>query len=125
MYKGSMDYVHNQAANSNSVIGKMVILPSSFTGSSRAIQQNFLDSITIYICQNFGKPDLFLTMACNPHWKEIAENLNANEIAIDRHDIVTHVFNEKINKLKDELMKKNIFGKVIAFIYRWLRGITR
>ena len=35
----TMDYVHNKAANS--VIGKMVILPSSFPGSPRAIQQSF------------------------------------------------------------------------------------
>ena len=39
MYKGSMDYVHNNAANF--VIGKMVILPSIFTGSLRDIQENF------------------------------------------------------------------------------------
>ena len=38
MYKGLMDYVYNKAAKSNSVIGKMVILPSSYTGSPRAIQ---------------------------------------------------------------------------------------
>ena len=94
------------------VIGKMGILPSSFMGCPRAIQQNFLDSMTI--SENFGKPDLFLTMTCNRHWQEIAENLNSNEIAIDRPDIVTRVFHEKINILKDELMKKNIFGKVIT-----------
>ena len=68
----------------------MVILPSSFTGSPRAIQQNFLDSMTI--CQNFSKSDLFLTMTCNPHWKEVAENINENENAIDRPDIITRVF---------------------------------
>ena len=72
------------------VIGKMVTLPSSFTRSPRDIQQNFLDSMTI--CQNFGKPDIFLTMTCNPHWKEIAENINENENAIDRPDIITRVF---------------------------------
>ena len=44
------------------------------------------------ICRKFGKPDLFLTMTCNPHWKEITENLNENENAIDRPDIVTRVF---------------------------------
>ena len=49
MYKGLMDYVHNQAANSNPVIGKTAILPSSFTGILRAIQQNFLVSMTISI----------------------------------------------------------------------------
>ena len=55
----------------------MVILPLSFTGSPRAIQQNLLDSMTT--CQNFCKPDLILTMTCNPHWKEIAENINEKE----------------------------------------------
>ena len=113
-----MDYVHNKAANSNSVIGKMVILPSSFTGSPRSIQLNFLDSMTM--CQNFGKPDLFLTMTCNPHWKEIVENIN--EHAINRPDIITRVFHEKINILKDELLKKNIFGKVIAVIYAQIQN---
>ena len=83
-----MNYVHNKAANS--VIGKMVILSSSFTGSPRAIQQNFLDLMTI--CQNFYKPDLFLTMTCNPVRKEIAENINENENSIDRPDIITRVF---------------------------------
>ena len=63
MYKGLMDYVHNKEANF--LIGKTVTLPSSFTESPHAIQQNFLDSMTI--CQNFGKLDLFLTMTCNPH----------------------------------------------------------
>ena len=41
------------------------------------------------IGQNFGKTDLFLTMTCNPHWKE---NINENENAIDRPDIITRVF---------------------------------
>ena len=80
--------IQNKAANF--VIGKMVILPSSFTESPRAIQKNFLDSMTI--SQNFGKPYLLLTMISNPYWKEIAGNINENENAIDRLDIITRVF---------------------------------
>ena len=67
-------------------------------------------------CQNFGKPDLFLTMTCNRHWKEIAENMNENENTIDRPDVITRVFYQKINIFKDELLNKNIFGKIIAFM---------
>ena len=44
------------------------------------------------ICQNFGKQDLILTMTCNSHWKEVAENINEKENAIHRPDIITHVF---------------------------------
>ena len=68
----------------------MVILPLSFTGSPRAIQQNFLNAMTT--CQDFGKPDFILTMTYNPHWKEIAENINEKKNAIHRPDNITRVF---------------------------------
>ena len=67
----------------------MVILQLSFTGSPRAIQQNFLNSMTT--CQNFGKSDFILT-TYNPHWKEIGENINEKENAIHRPDMITRVF---------------------------------
>lgn len=35
----------------------------------------------------YGKPDLFITMTCNPKWTEITENLESYETAIDRPDI--------------------------------------
>ena len=52
--------------------------------------QKYQDSMTI--AYNFGKPDLFITMTCNPNWKEIKENLNPGEEAMDRPDIVARVF---------------------------------
>ena len=78
-------------------IGKMLILPSNFTGSQRFLKQNYMDSMSIV--NRSGKPDLFLTMTCSPHWKEISENLEHNETVIDRPDIVVKVkFHQKVQE---------------------------
>jgi hypothetical protein len=51
----------------------MFILPSSFSGNPRTMQQNYQDAMSIV--RKNGKPDLFITMTCNPEWPEIKENL--------------------------------------------------
>ena len=93
----------------------MVILPSSFSGSPRSMKQNFLDSMTIV--QRPGKPDYFITMTCNPNWKEIKENLFNNDSVINRPDIVTKVFHGKVKEFLNEVDKQSIFGRCIAYIY--------
>jgi len=35
--------------------------------------QNYQDAMAIV--NKFGKPNLFITMTCNPKWHEIEENL--------------------------------------------------
>ena len=57
--------------------GRMVILPSSFQGSPRALLQNYQDAMAIIA--KYGKPDLFITFTCNPKWKEVMENLHEGE----------------------------------------------
>ena len=57
----------------NGHVGKTVILPSTFIGSPRHMQQCYQDAMAIV--GKTGKPDIFLTMTCNPNWKEIQENL--------------------------------------------------
>ena len=39
------------------------------------MNENYQDAMAIV--RKFGKPDLFITMTCNPHWKEITENLES------------------------------------------------
>ena len=65
-----MDHLHNTAIERNLQIGTPIMLPSSFAGSHRAMQQNYQDDMAKY-----GKPDLFLTYTCNPKTEEITENL--------------------------------------------------
>ena len=73
LYQGLMDNLHSQAAQQNLQPGRMVILPSSFHGSPRAMKQNYQNALAIIA--KFGEPDLFLTFTCNPKSQEITENL--------------------------------------------------
>ncbi|XP_018404137.1 PREDICTED: uncharacterized protein LOC108780818 [Cyphomyrmex costatus] len=114
-YQGLRDYITNMANNLNGRIGKMVILPSSFIGSPRNMLQNYQDSMAIV--NKFGKPDLFITMTCNPKWREIEENLLQGQQASDRPDICARVFNIKKDYLIDLIVKQKFFGEVAAFVY--------
>ncbi|XP_059290852.1 uncharacterized protein LOC132044375 [Lycium ferocissimum] len=47
-------------------IGRKTFLPASFTGGPRDMRRRYMDAIALV--QHFGKPDIFLTMTCNPSW---------------------------------------------------------
>ncbi|GJT17209.1 helicase-like protein [Tanacetum coccineum] len=67
--------------------------------------------------QDAGKPDIFLTMTCNPNWPEIVENLYEGQTAQDRPDLVTRVFRAKLEYLKQQLFTNHILGVVSSHIY--------
>ena len=54
-------------------VGQRLILPSSFTGSSRCMIQHCQDALAIN--RHFRGADFFLTMTANPNWPEIKEAL--------------------------------------------------
>lgn len=114
-YQGLKDYLQTTANNLNGRIGKMVILPSTFIGSPRNMLQNYQDAMAIV--SKFGKPDLFITMTCNPKWREIEENLLPGQQASDRPDICARVFNIKKDYLINLIVKQKFFGELAAFVY--------
>lgn len=61
-----------------------------------------------------GKPDLFITMTCNPKWFEILSCLLPGQSANDRPDIVSRVFYQKVLLLLTLLLEHSVLGKVIA-----------
>ncbi|XP_044012567.1 uncharacterized protein LOC122855319 [Aphidius gifuensis] len=114
-YQGLIDHLQQQANSSNQQLGKMVVLPSSFTGSPRNMLQHYQDAMAIV--RKFGKPDLFVTMTCNPNWREIQENLLPGQTSSDRPDIVSRVFNIKKEELITTIVKKKLFGETLAYVY--------
>ncbi|XP_044019460.1 uncharacterized protein LOC122859843 [Aphidius gifuensis] len=80
---------YQRAETENCQVGKIVVLPSSFTGSPRNMLQHYQDAMAIV--RKFGKPDLFITMTCNPNWREIKENILHGQTASDRPDIVSRI----------------------------------
>nr|XP_016435893.1 PREDICTED: uncharacterized protein LOC107762085 [Nicotiana tabacum] len=71
----------------------------------------------IALVQHFGKPDIIFTMTYNPSWPEIKEHLLATDETQNRPDLVSQVFRAKEEEMKTYILKRNIFGKVAAFMY--------
>lgn len=114
LYQGIMDSVLKGEKRGREV-GKRIVLPASFIGGPRDMRRRYLDALALV--QRFGKPDLFITMTCNPEWKEIQEQLYPGQRAQDRPDLTARIFRGKLQDLKDQLFKKEIFGKVAANVH--------
>ena len=94
--------------------GRVVVLPSTYVGSPRALKENFEDAMAII--KKYGKPDLFITFTCNPKWREITENLYPGQTANDKPDLVTRVFKLKLNNLLNDIYKQGVLGKVVIHV---------
>uniref|UniRef100_A0A0R0KHB5 ATP-dependent DNA helicase n=2 Tax=Glycine subgen. Soja TaxID=1462606 RepID=A0A0R0KHB5_SOYBN len=101
--------------------GKRVILPSTFVGSPRYMDQLYFDGMTI--CSHVGFPNLFITLTYNPNWPEIHRLLNPlNMKAADRPDIISRVFKLKYEQMLMNLTKNHMLGKVIALKNHMVHG---
>ena len=121
-YHGVQEYLsklannhQNQSETDERVnIGKMVILPSNFSGSPRNLHLKYQDAIAMV--REFGKPDLFITFTCNPQWKEITQHIPKYQSVEHRLDLIARVFRLKYKKFISEIVTKQIFGKVASYI---------
>jgi len=74
----------------NEEVEKTTFLSQSFHGSRRHLLA--LAQSAICLVTEFGRPTLFITFTCNPHWSEIKEMLLEGETAYDRADVTNKVF---------------------------------
>lgn len=77
--------------------------------------QRYQDAMTLV--QKYGKPDLFITMTCNPSWEEIKSELHPGQTPQDRPDLLTRIFRAKFTDLKQDIVDKGVLGKVVAHAY--------
>ena len=96
-------------------VGKRTILPSSSIGSRRDLTQRYQDGMAI-VAYN-GKPDIFLTMTCNPSWSEISSELQNQQTPQDCTDLLTRIFRAKFEQYKEDVVNKGVLGKVIGYMY--------
>ena len=70
------------------------------------------------IIRAFGKPDLFVTITCNPKWSEILNELKSVENS-DKLTIIARVFKIKLNAIMNDIFIFNnqIFGKIEAQMF--------
>ncbi|XP_058790186.1 uncharacterized protein LOC131663673 [Phymastichus coffea] len=95
-YKRLSDYMQNTAEEVGGQVGKTVILPSSFTGSPRYMQQCYQDAMALV---------------------NEKENLLPGQQTSDRPDIVARIFHLKKERIIDLIVKKKFFGEVAAYVY--------
>jgi hypothetical protein len=58
--------VEKKLKDGEEVSGKRVILPESYVGSKRYMNHLYHNAMSVVA--KLGKPDLFITMTCNPNW---------------------------------------------------------
>ena len=63
-----------------------------------------------------GKPDLFITVNCNPHSPEIEQEMK-NVSNPDKIIIIARIFKLKLQAILDDIYKNKIFGNVKAKMY--------
>ncbi|CAD7080778.1 unnamed protein product [Hermetia illucens] len=119
----SEEYIHLRDAVAGNIdgnlnpndIGNAFILPSSYIGSPRNMQEYIQDAMT-YV-RHYSRPDLFITFTCNPNWEEIQTLLLPGQQAIHRHDLTARVFKQKLKSLIDFIVKYSIFGITRCWLY--------
>ncbi|XP_066310922.1 uncharacterized protein [Miscanthus floridulus] len=112
LYQGLVDSMHLGEGSAKNV-GRRTVLSSSFIGGPHDMRHRYMDAMALV--QKYGKPDIFLTMTCNPNWDEIKNELYPGQTPQDRPDLVTWVFRAKLEAIRKMLMEKDILGKVKAY----------
>ena len=108
-------YQNIKDSNQNGqTIGQRIILPSTYKGCPRNL--NILFQNAMAVIREYGKPDLFVTVTCNPKWDEIT-NENKNVQNGDKLPIIARVFKLKLTEIMDDIYKKEILGGVEAFMF--------
>nr|GEV21338.1 hypothetical protein [Tanacetum cinerariifolium] len=95
------------------VLGKPVMLSSSFTGGPRYMKQNYMDAMAL--CRWYDCLYLFITITCNLNWPEIARYMREHNLtSTNRPDVLLRVFKMKHDQLMKDVKELRLFGRVHA-----------
>nr|GEV51194.1 hypothetical protein [Tanacetum cinerariifolium] len=93
------------------VLGKLVVLSSSFTGGPRYMRQNYMDAMAL--CRWYCCPNLFITITCNPNWHEIARYMREHNLtSTDHPNVLLRVFKMKLDHLMKVVKELCLFRRV-------------
>ncbi|XP_073425243.1 uncharacterized protein [Dendrobates tinctorius] len=113
------EYIHLRDVVANDAdpkeLGKMVILPSTVTGSPRHMHEYTQDAMT-YV-RKYDGPDLFITFTCNRAWEEIEGHLLPGQKIVNHHDLIARVFKQKLSKMTNLITKSHIYGETQCWMY--------
>jgi hypothetical protein len=116
LYSGLEDAVHHGERDIDlHDVGHRVVLPSSYIGGPRYMNQRFQDAIAL--ARYYHGFDLFITFTTNASWPEITNALFPGQTAADRPDLTVRVFNMYKTSLINDLTKGEIFGSHLGYVH--------
>jgi hypothetical protein len=115
LYQGLVDAIQ-MGCTRGVEVGKRIVLPGSFIGGPRDMQRRYLDAMALV--RKFGKPDIFLTITCNPNWPEIQEQLKPFDLAQNRPDLTSRIFRAKVEQLKKYIVKEIFLARLLCVCLR-------
>ena len=92
---------YDQDPTDNDQCQKRVYMPANQYGSKRRARKNVNDGIEL--CNQFGKPDFFITLTANPLWADIQRQLEPGQTWVDRPDIVNPIFKARLEMFLEKL----------------------
>ena len=107
-----MDAIAADPTGKSADIGQRIILPSSFSGSTRNMIQNCQDALAIN--RHCGGPDIFMTITANPNWPEVKESLGPGKTPSDRPDIIVRTFKLKVKQILQDIYTNGIMGRTVT-----------
>ena len=113
-YGALKDYVDRKKVFQPDLPGKLIVMPNDIVGSRQYMKQRYADALAMVA--RYGKPTFFITMTCNPTWEEITKNIPRGTNPIDRSDVVARVFRAKVKELIDDITKKQVLGRCVAYL---------
>jgi hypothetical protein len=78
LYQGLVDSYRTGVEEANEV-GKHTVLSPTFIGGPHDMRRRYMDAMALV--RKYGKPDIFLTMMCNPNWDQIKNELHPRQCA--------------------------------------------
>ncbi|EUC59156.1 helitron helicase-like amino-terminal domain protein [Rhizoctonia solani AG-3 Rhs1AP] len=117
LYRGVVDALQGDNVGEAPQVGQDIgtILPSSYYGGTRQMQECYQDSMAI--ARHLGPPQLFVTMTANPNWPEIKNELLPGQAVSDRPDLAVRVFELKRRALLNDITKNGVLGRCTAHVY--------
>eukprot|EP00899_Mesostigma_viride_P018040 jgi/Mesvir1/26237/Mv02412-RA.2 len=108
-------------------VGKKVIIPAGVGFGVRARASRIQDQLAAIVTD--GEPSHFVTMTCNPRWKEILDNVPAKpdgtKEPLEHPDIVDRVFKLKLRFLISLITSGVVFGRKPVYLTYVIEYQTR
>ncbi|EGZ27473.1 hypothetical protein PHYSODRAFT_321280 [Phytophthora sojae] len=101
----------NVAVDNNYANGRQGVYTFRVQGGERYMRKQYYDSMAIV--REIGKPDLSITITCNPDWPEIKAAMLQNQRGAERPDLVARAFKLKLEAIKDDIIRNEVFGKCL------------